>query len=53
MLLQNGFPPALIRQEQKQLYYTYLNKAQRTEDSSLLENFICDAILLGYGIVEG
>lgn len=48
MLLQAGYCPALIRQQEKRLYYSYLNKTQRSEDQSLLENFLCDAVISGY-----
>ena len=34
MLLNANFAPAIIRQEQKQLYYTYLYKAQTKNDQS-------------------
>jgi len=48
--LRKNLPPAVIRQERKQFYYSYLNKAQQTnnEDLSLLEDFICDALLEGF-----
>ncbi|MFA6918094.1 MAG: Fic family protein, partial [Candidatus Gracilibacteria bacterium] len=36
MLIKKNMPPAIIRQEKKQLYYTFLNKAQIQGDSSLL-----------------
>jgi len=52
MLLEGNIAPALIRQEQKQLYYTYLYKAQTKDDFSQLENFICDAIMDGFKILE-
>jgi Fic family protein len=54
MALRRGLPPAVIRQEKKQFYYSYLNKAQQTlhKDLSLLEDFICDALLEGYRILE-
>ena len=54
MALAINLPPAIIRQENKRFYYSYLNKAQQTqdEDLSLLENFICDALLEGFGILE-
>lgn len=52
MLLKGNFPPAIIRQEKKQLYYTFLNKAQVQGDTSLLEDFICDAVLEGFEILE-
>jgi len=52
MLLKTNFPPAVIKQEKKKLYTAYLNKAQLKGDLSLLEDFICDAILEGYKILE-
>ena len=52
MLLQNNIAPAIIRQQQKQLYYTYLYKAQTKNDQSQLENFLCDAVIDGFDILE-
>ena len=52
MLLQANFAPAIIRNEQKRLYYTYLYKAQTKEDYSQLEDFLCDAIVDGFNILE-
>ncbi len=52
MLLQANLAPAVVRQEQKQLYYTYLYKAQAKNDSSQLEDFLCDAIMNGFKILE-
>jgi Fic family protein len=52
MLLQNNYPPALILQENKRIYMRYLNKAQMTDDQSLLEDFLCDAVLLGFKMLE-
>lgn len=52
MFLKKNIAPAIIRQEQKQLYYTYLFKAQSNGDHSQLENFICDAINEGFDIIE-
>lgn len=52
MLLKANFAPAVIRQEQKQLYYTYLFKAQTKNDQSQLEDFLCDAVLYGFKILE-
>ena len=54
MALDKNLPPAIIRQENKRFYYSYLNKAQQTqnEELSLLENFICDALLEGFQILE-
>lgn len=52
MLLNANFVPAIIRQEQKQLYYTYLYKAQIKEDNSQLEDFLCEAVMDGFVILE-
>jgi Fic family protein len=52
MLLRANLVPAIIRQEQKQLYYTYLYKAQTKDDHSQLEDFLCDAIVDGFKILE-
>lgn len=52
MLLRTNFAPAIIRQEQKRLYYNYLYKAQTIEDHSQLEDFLCDAVLDGFKILE-
>ncbi len=52
MLLENNVAPAIIRQQQKQLYYTYLYKAQTKDDQSQLEDFFCNAIMDGFDILE-
>jgi len=52
MLLRSNFSPAIIRQERKRLYYTYLYKSQTTEDQSQLENFFCDAVSEGFMVLE-
>jgi len=52
MLLANNLAPAVIRQQQKQLYYTYLYKAQTKDDQSRLEDFLCDAVADGFDILE-
>ncbi|HBR80839.1 MAG: hypothetical protein UX09_C0020G0004 [Candidatus Uhrbacteria bacterium GW2011_GWE2_45_35] len=52
MLLKENFAPAIIRQENKRLYYTYLYKAQTKGDHSQLEDFLCDAVLEGFKILE-
>lgn len=51
-LLEANLAPAIILQQQKQLYYTYLYKAQTKEDYSQLENFLCDSIIYGFEILE-
>lgn len=52
ILLQSNIAPAIIRQEQKRLYYTYLYKAQTTEDQSQFEDYLCEAVLDGFKILE-
>lgn len=52
MLLKNNIAPAIIRQEQKQLYYTHLYKAQIKNDQSQLEDFLCNAVSDGFNILE-
>ena len=52
MLLNANLTPAIIRQQQKQLYYTYLYKAQTKEDHSQLEDFLCEAIMDGFNVLE-
>ncbi len=52
MLLSANIAPAIIRQEQKQLYYTYLYKAQTTDDQSQLEDFLCEAVMDGFKILD-
>ena len=52
MLLSANLAPAIIRNEQKQLYYTYLYKAQTKEDNSQLEDFLCEAVTDGFKILE-
>ncbi|MEK7091863.1 MAG: Fic family protein [Patescibacteria group bacterium] len=52
MLLKANLAPAIIRQEQKRLYYTYLYQGQTKADQSQLENFICEAIFDGFKILD-
>ena len=52
MLLNANLAPAVIHQEQRRLYYTYLYKAQTKGDQSQLEDFFCDAVLDGFKILE-
>ena len=52
MLLVKNIVPAHIQQENKNLYYTSLQKSQKSEDYSLLEDFICDSIFEGLKILE-
>jgi Fic family protein len=52
MLLEANIAPAIIHQEQKRLYYAYLYKAQTKDDSSQFEDFLCEAVMTGFEILE-
>ena len=52
MSLSQNLAPVVILQEKRRLYTTYLNNAQTKDDLSLLEDFVCDAILEGYRVLE-
>lgn len=52
MLLRKNLAPAIIRKQQKRLYNMYLSKCQRKGESSQLEDFLCDAVLEGFKILE-
>ncbi|MDD5103771.1 MAG: Fic family protein [Candidatus Peribacteraceae bacterium] len=52
MLLEKNLPPAVIRPERKRLYYSFLNIAQKKDDTSILQDFFCDAILDGWDILN-
>ncbi len=52
MLLKQNIIPAVIKQKEKQKYYSCLNKAQLREDLEPLKDFILDSILEGYKILE-
>lgn len=52
MLLKANLAPAIIKQEQKQLYYTYLYKAQTEGDHRQLEDFLCEAVINGFKVLE-
>ncbi len=52
MFIKSNLPPVLIKQENKYLYYKYLQKAQLDEDYSLLEDFICDGLIDSFQILE-
>jgi len=51
-LLNFNIAPAIIRQEKKQLYYTYLYKSQTKDDYSQFEDYVCDAIMDGFMVLE-
>ncbi len=52
MLLKANLAPAIIRQENKRLYNTYLYKAQTKNDMSRFEDFLCDAVINGFKVLE-
>ena len=52
MLLKNNLPPAVIRQQKKNLYNSCLEKSQLQEEFILLEDFICNSIIIGFSILE-
>lgn len=51
MLLRKHLPPAVIYPAEKRSYYACLNTAQKKNDVSLLEDFLCDAILEGWDLL--
>ena len=51
MALRENLSPAVILQETGGCM-SLINKAQTKDDLTLLEDFICDALLAGYAIVE-
>ncbi len=52
MLLKRNWAPAIIKQSQKQLYYSYLYKAQTNGDLSQLEDYLYDCVTTGFNILE-
>lgn len=52
MLLRKNYPPAVIRRENKRSYYASLNKSQRHGAMADLEDFLSDAVLDGWRILE-
>lgn len=52
MLLRADLPPAIIRREQKQLYYAFLYRAQTSDDQSALERFFCEVVGGGFEILR-
>jgi len=52
MALRENIPPAVIKQEKRRFYYSYLKKAQQKNDVSLLEDLICDTVLESFQIIE-
>jgi len=52
ILIKNDFPPAIIKQEEKNRYYICLKKAQTSDDTSLLEDLLCDAVIESYALID-
>lgn len=52
MALKANLAPVVVLQEKRRLYAAYLNKAQMKGNLNLLEDFVCDAVLEGYSILE-
>lgn len=52
MLLRKNYPPAIIKQERKRFYMKYLNRSQLKNEFDDLEEFLCDAVLEGFRILE-
>lgn len=52
MLLHENFAPAMIVQNKKAAYYKALNNAQLKEKYEDIEEYITDAVLLGYRAVD-
>lgn len=52
MLLKNNLPPAIIKQQKKSSYNSCLKKSQLKNNFVPLEDFICDAILIGFSVLE-
>lgn len=52
MALRLNWAPVVVLEKKRGLYFSCLNKAQTQNDQSLLEDFVCEAIVEGYGILE-
>ena len=52
MLLKKKIAPAVIKQRKRSLYYKYLRLSQLKNEYEQLEEFISDAILIGFKILE-
>ena len=52
MLLRKRIVPAVIKQKRKSSYYKYLRISQLKNEYKQLEEFVSDAVLLGFKIIE-
>ena len=50
--LRNNYPPVLIEDSKKHLYYAYLAKAQLEQDYNFLEDLICDSLFESFHILN-
>jgi Fic family protein/DNA-binding XRE family transcriptional regulator len=51
-MLSHNLPPAVIELKDRRTYMKSLKVAQLEGDSKPLEDFLCDAVLIGYQILE-
>lgn len=51
-LLKENFAPAIIKQDLRHKYYSFLNETQLKESYSNLEEFLCDSIIFSYKLLE-
>ena len=51
-LLAKGYPPALIKAEDRHAYYTALAKGGLGEFQSMVQ-MLCEGIIKGYGVISG
>jgi len=52
MLLKEKIAPAVIKQRKRNLYYRYLRASQLKDEYERLEEFVSDAVLIGFKILE-
>jgi Fic family protein len=52
MLLKQNLAPAIIEQKTKRKYLKYLNDAQSKNDYSNLEEYFCEAIIIGFSKLD-
>lgn len=52
MLLRKNLPPAVVKKQNKMAYYKCLQASQLKQEHEELEDFLCDAILNGFEVLE-
>ncbi|MEX0635894.1 MAG: Fic family protein, partial [Ferruginibacter sp.] len=50
--LRDKLPPVLIKRDKRQVYYTYLQRAQTEDQYTFLESFVGDGILESYKLLQ-